>query len=131
MDIDLVIAWVDGSDPAWLAEKRRFQSGEDGDGDVVCRFRDWGLLPYWFRAAERFAPWARRIHFVTWGHLPPFLNLTAPKLHIVRHEEYLPAEYRPTFSSHVIEMNLHRIEGLSEHFVYFNDDMFLLQPTAA
>ena len=46
----------------------------------------------------------------------------------MRHEDYLPDEYRPAFSSHPIELNLHRIKGLSERFVYFNDDMYLLRP---
>lgn len=128
MDIDFVILWVDGSDPEWLAEKRKYLPPAEADSDSANRYRDWGLLPYWFRAVEKFAPWVRKIHFVTWGHVPAFLNLDAPKLHVVRHEEFIPKEYLPTFSSHTIEMNIHRIPDLAEHFVYFNDDMFLLRP---
>ena len=128
MDIDFVILWVDGNDPAWQAEKRRYQRKKDDDSDTVNRYRDWNLLPYWFRSVDKFAPWVRKIHFVTWGHIPSFLNLKAPKLHIVRHDEFIPEQYLPTFSSHAIEMNIHRIPDLSEHFVYFNDDMFLLRP---
>lgn len=92
------------------------------------RFRDWGTLRFWFRAAELYAPWVRRIHFVTWGHLPPWLNVDHPKLHVVNHRDYIPAKYLPTFNSHTIELNLHRIPGLAEQFVYFNDDMFLNAP---
>ena len=128
MDIDVVILWVDGSDPEWLAEKRKYLPPAEADSDSANRYRDWGLLPYWFRAIEKFTPWVRTVHFVTWGHVPAFLNRNAPKLHIVRHDEFIPAEYLPTFSSHTIEMNIHRIPGLAEHFVYFNDDMFLLRP---
>lgn len=124
MDIDFVITWVDGSDPDWLAEKARFAPAE---GDAPERYRELGLLRYWFRCVEAFAPWVRTIHFVTWGHVPSFLNLAHPKLRIVRHEDFIPAQYLPTFSSHTIELNLHRIPGLAEHFVYFNDDMFLLR----
>ncbi len=125
--MDFVIAWVDGSDPDWQAEKEKFvPSGADAGGDH--RYRDWRLLPWWFRAVERFAPWVEKIHFVTWGHVPRWLNLEHPKLRVVRHSDFIPAEYLPTFSSHVIESNLHRIPGLSEEFVYFNDDMFLLRP---
>ncbi len=51
-----------------------------------------------------------------------------PKLHIVKHEDYIPKEFLPAFNSHVIEMYLHRIKGLSERFVYFNDDMFMIRP---
>lgn len=127
MDIDFVILWVDGNDPEWLKEKSRYESKRSHDSDTVNRYRDWNLLPYWFRAVEKFAPWVRKIHFVTWGHLPSFLNVTASKLHIVRHDEFIPEEYLPTFSSHTIEMNIHRIPDLAEHFVYFNDDMFLLR----
>jgi hypothetical protein len=128
MEIDIVVLWVDGSDPAWLEEKRKYTSPAAAGSDSANRYRDWGLLPYWFRAIDRFAPWVRYVHFVTWGHVPAFLDPDSPKLRLVRHEDFIPAEYLPTFSSHTIEMNIHRIPGLSEHFIYFNDDMFLLRP---
>ena len=128
MDIDFVVLWVDGKDPAWLAEKKKYQSDVVDDSNAVNRFRDWGLMPYWFRAVERFAPWVRKIHFVTWGHVPSWLNLEHPKLHHVKHTDYIPKEYLPTFSANTIEMNMHRIPDLAEHFVFFNDDMFLLRP---
>jgi hypothetical protein len=124
MDIDLVITWVNGSDPAWQAVRNSCNPPAESEG----RYRELGLLPYWFRAASSYAPWARRIHFVTWGHAPPFMNRKHPRLRIVRHEDFIPAEYLPTFNSHTIECHLHRIPGLSEHFIYFNDDMFLLRP---
>ena len=131
--VDFVIPWVDGSDEAWLREKRKYEPGTSGafekkwtKGD--SRYRDWDLLRFWFRGVERFAPWVHRIWFVTWGHYPSWLNTVHPKLRVVRHEEYIPAQYLPTFSSHTIELNLHRIPGLSEQFVYFNDDMFLTGP---
>ena len=128
MDIDVVVLWVDGNDPAWLEEKSKYAPPAAVDSNSVNRYRDWGLLPYWFRAIETHAPWVRKVHFVTWGHVPAFLNLSAPKLHVVRHDEFIPKEYLPTFSSHTIEMNIHRIPDLAEHFIYFNDDMFLLRP---
>ncbi|MBO4887446.1 MAG: Stealth CR1 domain-containing protein [Firmicutes bacterium] len=128
MDIDLVVLWVDGSDPAWLAEKRRYQSDVVDDSNAPNRFRDWGLMPYWFRAVEQFTPWVRKIHFVTWGHVPSWLDLDHPKLHHVKHTDFIPGEYLPTFSANTIEMNIHRIPDLAEHFVYFNDDMFILRP---
>lgn len=127
--IDFVIPWVDGGDPAWLREKDLYSgkiTTEDDARDI--RFRDWETLKYWFRGVEAFAPWVNRIHFITWGHLPEWLNTEHPKLHIVNHKEYIPEQYLPTFSSHVIELNMHRIPGLSDHFVYFNDDIFLLKP---
>lgn len=128
MNIDIVILWVDGSDPAWLEEKRKYLPPASKDSDSVSRYRDWGLLPYLFRAIDRFLPWVRKVHLVTWGHVPAFLNLSAPKLNVVNHRDFIPEEYLPTFSSHAIELNLHRIPGLAEHFIYFNDDTFLLRP---
>ena len=129
MKIDFVIAWVDGSDPVWQKEKYKYMGIDETEAGAV-RYRDMGILKYWFRAVEAYAPWANQIHFVTWGHLPDWLNTEHPKLHIVNHKDYIPEEYLPTFSSHPIELNLHRIPGLSEHFVYFNDDMFLNAPVA-
>ena len=78
------------------------------------------------RRSTFFAPWVNRIHFVTCGHYPEWLNLDAPKLNFVKHSDYIRNEYLPTFNANPIELNLHRIEGLSEQFVYFNDDMFLI-----
>ena len=127
MDIDFVLPWVDGNDPAWRAERARFAALKDGD-DSDVRYRDWGTLPYWFRAVDKFAPWVHRVHFITWGHLPAWLNTADARLNIVRHEDYIPKQYLPTFSSHPIELNIHRIAGLASHFVYFNDDVFLTAP---
>lgn len=128
-DIDFVIPWVDGSDPEWLALYKEYSHLEDKrfnhNGE---RYRDWDLLRYWFRGVEKYAPWVRTIHFVTCGQVPDWLNLNHPKLHLVKHSDYIPPEYLPTFSSRPIELNFHRIPGLSEHFVYFNDDMFLSAP---
>lgn len=132
--IDFVLPWVDGSDPAWQAEMHRWQSHDRPDSaqadDTPERYRDWGTLRYWFRAVERFAPWVGRIHLLTWGHLPDWLDTSHPQLHVVRHEEFIPDAYRPAFNSCPIELNMHRIEGLAERFVYFNDDTFLCRPVA-
>ena len=127
MEIDIVVLWVDGNDPEWQTEKTKYQKRTISDANSINRFRDWGLMPYWFRAVERFMPWVNRIHFVTCGHVPAFLNLDAPKLHHVRHSDYIPQKYLPTFNANAIEMNIHRIPGLSDHFVFFNDDTFVLR----
>ena len=127
MGIDFVILWVDGNDPNWQSEKAKYDSNVKNDSNSASRYRDWGLLPFWFRGVEKFTPWVNKIHFVTWGHIPEFLNLNNPKLNIVKHTDFIPDEYLPTFSSHSIEMNIHRIPGLSEKFVYFNDDMFIIR----
>lgn len=127
-DIDLVCPWVDGNDPAWQQERQRYAESELQSG--VALFRDWDLMRYWFRGVERALPWVRTVHFVTWGHLPPWLNTEHPKLHIVRHTDFLPAAYLPTFNSDTLMLNLHRIPGLAEQFIVSNDDFFFLAETA-
>lgn len=125
--IDFVITWVDESDPKWRKEFDYYsiQAGRKVDATPE-RYRDWGTLRYWFRGVEQFAPWVNKIYFVTYGHLPRWLNTNHPKLVIVCHEDFIPKEYLPTFNSYCIEFHLHRIHQLSDHFVYFNDDMFLI-----
>ena len=126
--IDIVIPWVDSNDPTWQAEKRKYQdpSNEEADARVI-RYRDWDNLKYVFRSIEKCAPWVRKVHFVTCGQIPKWMNVDNPKLHLVNHKDYIPAEYLPTFSSHVIELNMHRIPDLSDQFVYINDDIFFLK----
>ena len=125
--IDFVVTWVDGNDPAWRAEKAKYDpSYTKGNSDA--RYREWNQFMYWFRAVEKYAPWVRYVHLVTWGHLPPWLNTNHPKLKIVNHKDYIPAEFLPTFSSIPIELNIHRIPDLSEYFIYFNDDIYLSSP---
>lgn len=131
--IDFVITWVDGSDPAWIDSKNHYSgrgqvASDSPEANSVCRYQDNGLLKYWFRSVELFAPWVNRIHFITCGQKPDWLNVANPKLNIVNHEDYIPSQYLPTFNSNTIELNLHRLESLAEHFVLFNDDMFILQP---
>lgn len=126
--IDAVIIWVDGSDPKWQQERLQYLphlSQEKADNRME-RYRDMGILRYLFRGLEAYAPWLRTVHFITCGQKPAWLNCKAPKLHFVSHAEYIPPEYLPTFNSDVIELNLHRIDNLSEKFIYFNDDQFLI-----
>ena len=125
--IDFVIAWVDGKDKAWQREKNKYCAADFCDLDE-SRYRTLGTLKYWFRAVEKYAPWVNRVHFITWGHLPEWLDTDCPKLSVVNHKDYIPEKYLPTFSSHPIELNLHRIRGLTEQFVYFNDDMLINAP---
>ena len=124
-NIDFVITWVDGNDPVWRKERDHYAALEHKKIDD-SRFRDWETLRYWFRGVETFAPWVNHIFFVTCGHLPEWLNTAHPKLRIVKHADFIPAEYLPTFSSSTLEYWLYKIEELSDHFVYFNDDMFLI-----
>ena len=126
--IDFVVTWVDGNDSEWQKEKAKYKSGLFNDNRNI-RYRDMELLKYWFRGIEKFAPWVNKVYFVTWGHVPKWLNIKNEKLVVIKHTEFIPKEFLPTFNSCCIELNLHRIKNLSEKFVYFNDDMFLTNYT--
>ncbi|NQJ69176.1 capsular biosynthesis protein [Streptococcus suis] len=125
--IDFVVTWVDGQDPIWLEERAKFDSNIDLKKDIndVSRYRDLDFFKYWFRAVEKYAPWVNKIFFVTYGHLPKWLDTSNPKLVVVKHTDFIPQEYLPTYNSNVIELNLHRISNLGEQFVLFSDDVFL------
>ena len=117
------------NDPEWQDEFARYSAKtiNEKNGVSDARFRDYGLLKYWFRGVEKFAPWVRKIHFVTSGQRPPeWLDTDNPKLNIVTHAEFIPQEFLPTYNSVVIERYMHLIPGLSEHFVYFNDDFYII-----
>lgn len=126
--IDFVVLWVDGADPEWQKERAAFRPEELDNGSGDNRYRDWDLMRYWFRGVEKYAPWVNRVFFVTNGQVPEWLNPEHPKLRLVKHRDYIPQQYLPTFNSNVIELWLHCIPDLSEHFVLFNDDMFLTAP---
>lgn len=127
--IDFVVIWVDGNDKEWQKTKDKYLLNENGvvDGSNK-RYRDFGLLKYLFRGFEKFAPWVNKIFFVTNGQMPSWVNLSADKLVWIKHEDYIPSEYLPVFSANPIELPLHRIDGLSEKFVFFNDDFYLIRP---
>lgn len=125
--IDFVIPWVDGNDQMWRRDFSFYLSQYESIDDTrSIRYRNWDNLRYWFRGVEKFAPWVNKVHFITCGQIPDWLNIKAPKLHFVKHSDYIPEQYLPTFSSRPISLWLHCIEGLSEHFVLFDDDMFLI-----
>ncbi|WP_074581090.1 MULTISPECIES: Stealth CR1 domain-containing protein [Streptococcus] len=124
--IDFVVTWVDNTDLNWQRSKAKYSG--DNSLNSEHRFRDMNTFHYWFRSIEKFAPWVNKIFLITEGHLPEWLDTSHPKLRVVKHSDYIPKEFLPTFNSNVIELNLHRIPELSEHFVIFNDDFFLTQP---
>ena len=125
--IDFVVTWLDSTDPEWQESYFKFWPNSNGlKGNA--RFRNMDIFRYWFRAVEAYAPWVNKVYLITNGKFPDWINRDNPKLVLVKHSDYIPEEYLPTFSSCTIEMFLHRIKGLSDHFVYFNDDMFLNAP---
>lgn len=126
-DVDFIVLWVDPNDPAWQAEKNRYTPGATDDVQLT-RYQSWDNLHYWFRAVAAYAPWVRKIHLVTCGQVPAWLNINHPKINLVNHKDYMPATALPTFNSSAIEVGIHKIPGLAKKFVFFNDDMFLVAP---
>ncbi|WP_405415348.1 stealth family protein [Streptomyces rubiginosohelvolus] len=131
--VDVVYTWVDGSSPEW--QQRRAQYGGGGyhaESANAARYISRDELRYSLRALEQNAPWVRHIYLVTDRQTPKWLNLRSPRLTVVDHTEIFHDPVAlPTYNSHAIESQLHHIDGLSEHFLYFNDDMFLGCPTTA
>ena len=131
MDIDAVYLWVDGNDPAHRALRRQYATTDKASKhyDGENRWHNNGELRYSLRSLAMFAPWIRRVHIVTNGQVPPWLNIDNPKVRLVTHQQiYRWPEHLPTFNSRSIETHLHRIPDLAEHFLSFNDDMFLGAP---
>lgn len=132
MDIDVVITWVDGNNEEWRALRDRYAPKRDDAGvdTRARRYRDWDNLQYLLRGIERHMPWVRRVYLVTPGHYPSWANPECDKLVLVDQNDIMPEEYTPTFNNCAVELFFHRIPGISQHFVYFNDDMFPLRDLA-
>lgn len=127
--VDVVYTWVDGSWPGYLDLVRpHARTPRDCNPE---RFRDsFELLRYSLRSLLRFAPWIRRIYLFTCRpQVPAWLDAAHPRLRIVHHDDVVAEPgVLPMFNSNVIETYLHRLPGLSPHFLYFNDDYFLGAP---
>ncbi len=126
MKIDLVYLWVDGADTVWQAKRRGYLPPEElCDTESFCtgRTSDNDELRYSLRSVERYAPWINHIYIITDGQHPVWLNLDNPKISMVDHRELFPVEVLPLYNSTAIEHGIHKIKGLSEHFLYANDDM--------
>ncbi|SNS14075.1 stealth family protein [Actinacidiphila glaucinigra] len=125
--IDVVYTWVDGSDPMWQRRRSAYEGGGyHVESANAARYISRDELRYSMRALQQNAPWVRNVYVVTDRQRPGWLNDSHPRITVVDHSEIFDdPSALPTFNSHAIESRLHHIEGLSEHFLYFNDDMFL------
>lgn len=133
--VDAVYTWVDDTDLAWREKRDRLRVAHglptDGAEAGDVRFRNRDELRYSLRSLATHAPWIRRIYLVTDDQTPSWLNTDHPDIQVVSHREiFADASWLPTFNSHAIESQLHRIEGLSEHFLYVNDDVFFGRPVS-
>ena len=129
MHIDIVYTWVNSNDLAW-AEKRNAVLGLAEFNSEIhhhdALYEDNQELKYSLRSIAKYMPWVNNIFIVTDNQIPDWLNINHPKIHIIDHKNiFSNHKDLPTFNSCSIETHLHHIEGLAEHFVYFNDDMLL------
>jgi hypothetical protein len=124
--IDAVYTWVDRTDDSFKEAIKRFRPSAPNSDPSLYESND--ELRYSLRSLETYAPWINHVYIVTNGQRPSWLVETS-KVSIIHHSEILDRQYLPTFNSHVIESALHNIPGLAERYVYFNDDMFLLNAT--
>ncbi|GAB3956631.1 stealth family protein [Micromonospora vulcania] len=125
--IDVVYTWVDGADPAWLRRRAEVAGVPyHAEAASAARFLSRDELRYSLRSLHLFAPWVRHVYLVTDDQVPAWLDESAPGLRVVSHREiFTDPSALPTYNSHAIESQLHHIDGLAEHFLYFNDDVFL------
>lgn len=135
MEFDLVCCFVDGDDPAHQAARseawQRAQASCSSELiSQTLHFQQVGELTYSIRSALRFMPWLRRIIVVTDGQAAPVDPhlLASGRVMVVAHRDFIPADYLPLFSPPIIESFLHRIDGLSEIWIYHNDDFLLGSP---
>lgn len=122
--IDFVLPWVDPTDDEWKKKRQSFKSNYSVISNSDSRFRDFDTLKFVFRSIEKNCPWFNKIYLITEGHQPKWLKSDNPKISVISHQElYFKSEHLPVFNSSSIEMNLPNIKGLSDNFIYLNDDM--------
>ena len=122
--MDIVITYVNGNDPLWQEDFKRAVNIPA----VTKRYRDMGTFPYLFRGIEKCIPEVGNVFLVVArdSQVPSWIDRS--KVKVVTHADIIPAEKLPLFNSCAIELFLHKIPGLGEEFLYFNDDCIPLAP---
>ncbi len=121
--MDVVITYVDGLDPLWQKDYE-----EHTNIPILAkRFRDWGTLRYLMRGIEVNMPFVDKVHLIVArdSQVPEWVNRDT--VNVVLHKDIIPEQFLPTFNCNPIELHIHRIKGLSERYIYFNDDVFPLK----
>jgi len=128
--IDVVYTWVDHTDPNWrtLYAQYKSQAGTR-DATSIGRFHNKDELRFSMRSIYSNAPWVRNIFIVSNCRPPKWLNVEHPQITWVDHSDIIDNSYLPTFNSHVIESFLHKINNLSDNFLYLNDDVYISKPS--
>lgn len=115
--MDAVITYVNMNDPVWIEQYK----SQFNDTPNISRYKELGTLKLQVQCIRKYMSWIDNIYIVVSTHsqIEPIENTT-----IITHDMIIPKTYLPTFNSCTIEMFLNRIPGLSDYFIYFNDDIF-------
>eukprot|EP01103_Thecamoeba_quadrilineata_P011560 TRINITY_DN2788_c0_g1_i1.p1 TRINITY_DN2788_c0_g1~~TRINITY_DN2788_c0_g1_i1.p1 ORF type:complete len:429 (+),score=73.72 TRINITY_DN2788_c0_g1_i1:98-1384(+) len=130
---DIVYTYVNGSDPVHLAKKLTYleqaRLNNTYSADVAnideALSRDNNELMFSLRSVAAHFHWFKGKVFIIADQEPCWLNTSHPQIHMVKLEDFMPSDAVPSFNSHAIEANIHRIKGLAEHYLYFNDDYMI------
>jgi len=131
--IDIVYTWVDGTDENWKRLKDSYVTNSLSHGQNSFRWpesRTKDDMYYSLKSLYKFFPHFRYVWIVTQRpQIPKYLDEFDDRIKVVFHDEIFDSvTTQPTFNSHAIEANIHNIQGLSEHFIYMNDDFFFGKP---
>ena len=129
MMIDVVYTWVDQNDPERIEYQKKLLNKTDKNLESG-RYSNIEELKYSIRSLEQNCPWVRNIYIVVKdGQNPAFIDFSNPNIKLIKHSEIMPPSALPTFNSLAIELCIHKIKGLSDYYVYMNDDFFIMKPT--
>lgn len=124
--IDFVYTWVDEYDPERDYYKELEGLERENENNLPYRFNQKEELRYSLRSIMKYMNWVNNIYIVVKdGQCPNFINFNHPRIKLVNHSEFIPKEYLPTFNCNTIEHYLHKIPGLSDRYIYFNDDIMV------
>ena len=125
---DLVVPMVFADDSMWRVKYTDTCRRYCIPAAIDERTRSWGLEKYFFRGVAKFMPWIGTLHLILDSETQVPKWLDTDNVHVVYHSDIMPKDVLPTFNSQAIEMFLYNIEGLSEQFIYANDDMIAVSP---
>ena len=139
MPIDIVVTYLDDTDKTWQEEYNKYKKLEVEKGIIEEtnaqafgeeRIRNWDNMKYWMRGIETNCKWVNKIYFVVQkeSQVPEWLNTDNPKIQVIYHDQFIPKELLPTFNAMIIETFIPLIDGLLENYIYFDDDIFVLNP---
>ena len=132
--IDIIVPFYNDKDDKWRNIMYEYMAEEGSKDRQVTgdeRYRDWDCFKYFFRCIEKNCKWVNKVFVVvaSESQIPEWLNTKYEKLEVVYHREFIPEELLPTFDPMTIDVYFSKIKGLSDNYVYMNDDYYFINPT--